>query len=167
MAGSNLKMGSNRGEFMRTFTLWIMGLALIGFYAMPISARSYGYGQPGTVATTYKGVVKSVREIYVQQGGGNNTLGIATGGIAGGVIGGALSGGKGVPIAAGAVLGAVTGSMVEKQSKQKTALEYIVALDNGELVTVIEGKGKIFGIGQRVYVTMDRSGYAYLSARGY
>jgi outer membrane lipoprotein SlyB len=68
----------------------------------------------------------------------DNGLGIAGGGVAGGVIGNAVGRGNFVPTAFGAVAGAVAGSFVEKKLKQQMALEYVVELYNGNLMTIVQ-----------------------------
>ncbi len=152
---------------MKKLVLLILGAMLFTSCAQQISADVYGSRQAGEVSTTYTGVVKSVREVRVSGDRlQDNTMGLASGGIVGGVLGGALGGGKFAPTAVGVVAGAVTGSLIEQQAKQQNAFEYIVELDNGSLVTVIQGKDRIFGVGQPVYLSMSHSGRSHLSPRG-
>lgn len=128
--------------------------------ARQISSDVYASRQVGEVSTTYAGFVKSVREVTVEQGDQleNNQLGIAGGGIAGGVIGSAVGRGNFAPTAAGAIVGAVAGSLVEKKLKQQPALEYVVELEQGGLLTVVQGLDQTFAIGQPVYVLVSPSG---------
>lgn len=140
--------------------LLTMSTMLITSCARQISSDVYASRQVGEVSTTYAGIVKNVREVTVEQGDQleNNGLGIAGGGIAGGVIGSAVGRGNFAPTAAGAIVGAVAGSLVEKKLKQQQALEYIVELDQGGLLTVVQGMDQAFVIGQPVYVLVSPQG---------
>ena len=62
------------------------------------------------------------------------------------------------PTAAGAIAGAVGGAFLEKKLKEQNAFEYVVQLDNGQMMTVVQGKDQIFGIGQPVYVLTSQGG---------
>lgn len=138
----------------------MMSTVLITSCAREISSDVYSSRQVGKVSTTYAGTIKNVREVTVQQGEQleDNGLGIAGGGIAGGVIGSAVGRGNFAPTAAGAIVGAVAGSLVEKKLKQQQALEYVVELDQGGLLTVVQGTDQQFDVGQPVYVLMSPSG---------
>lgn len=132
--------------------------------ARQISSDVYASRQIGEVSTTYIGVIKNVREVCVEQGEQleDNGLGIAGGGVAGGVLGNTLGRGNLFPTAAGALAGAVAGSFIEKKLKQQSALEYIILLDNGSLMTVVQGTDQVFNIGQPVYVMVSQSGRSRL-----
>jgi outer membrane lipoprotein SlyB len=139
--------------------LAISGL-LLASCAREISSDVYASRQVGEVSMTYAGVIRSVRPVTVQQGEQleDNGLGIAGGGLAGGAVGSALGRGKFLPTAAGAIAGAVAGSFAEKKLKQQTALEYIVDMDDGGMLTVVQGQDQVFGIGQPVYVITSQGG---------
>jgi len=138
----------------------IFGQFLLFSCAREISPDVYTSRQVREISTTHVGVIRNIREVRVLQGEEleENGLGLAGGGIAGGIAGNAIGRGKFVPTAAGAVLGAVAGSFVEKKLKQQSAWEYIVELDNGSLVTVVQGKEEEFGLGQPVYLIVSQSG---------
>ncbi len=140
--------------------LLVMGIALFTSCARQISSDVYTSRQVGEVSTTLAGYIKNVREVCMEQSEQleDNGLGLAGGGVAGGVIGHAIGRGNLLPTAAGAIAGAVTGSLVEKKLKQQIALEYIVELENGALITVVQGRDHIFNIGQPVYVIVSQSG---------
>lgn len=116
---------------------------------------------------TYAGVIKNVRPVTVEHGENleDNGLGIAGGGIAGGVIGNAVGRGNFAPAAAGAVVGAVAGSFLEKKLKEQTGLEYVIELDNGGMMTVVQGQDQVFGVGQPVYVLMSPGGRSRITAQ--
>lgn len=145
---------------MKQIILLAIGAILLTSCARQISSDVYASRQVGEVSTTYAGTIKSVRQVMVQNGEQleDNGLGIAGGGIAGGVIGSAVGRGNFAPTAAGAIAGAVAGSFLEKKLKEQNALEYIVELDNGGLMTVVQGQDQVFNIGQPVYVLVSPMG---------
>lgn len=145
---------------MRQFILAAIGAILCTSCARQISSDVYAARQVGEVSMTYAGYIKNVRQVMVEHGEQlqDNGLGIAGGGIAGGVVGSAVGKGNFLPTAAGAIAGAVAGSFVEKKLKQQTALEYIVEMDNGGLMTVVQGQDQVFNIGQPVYVVVSQGG---------
>jgi outer membrane lipoprotein SlyB len=128
--------------------------------ARQISSDVYSSGQVGEVSTTYPGVIRSVRVVTMQNGEQleDNGLGIVGGGVAGGVVGSAVGRGNLLPTAAGAIAGAVGGAFLEKKLKEQNALEYVVQLDYGGMVTVVQGTDQAFGEGQPVYVLMSPNG---------
>lgn len=154
-----MKINKSYAIITNSFLL-LMGSLFLASCAQQISSDVYSSRQVGEVSRTYAGVIKNVREITVQQGENleDNGLGIAGGGVAGGVVGSALGKGSFAPTAAGAIAGAVAGSLLEKKMKQQMALEYVVELDNGDLVTVVQGKDQVFYVNQPVYVLMSYSG---------
>lgn len=128
----------------------------------PLSAHHYGRASRyiGEASTTYTGVIRAIREIGAEKH--SSHLGTLGGGLAGGIIGGAIGRGKFAPTAIGAVTGAVTGSLIEKRSNQIVALEYIIELSNGGLMTIIQSPGP-YHIGQPVYVIVNPNGHSRLA----
>src|SRR4029077_7017969 len=114
--------------FTTNFILLVAATLLLPSCARQISSDVYASRQVGEVSMTYAGIVKNVREVCVEQGDQleDNKIGITGGGVAGGVLGSSLGRGNFVPTAAGAIVGAITGSFIEKKLKQQLALEYIV-----------------------------------------
>lgn len=127
--------------------------------ARKISSDVYVANHVGEVSTTYQGVIKNVRQVCVDgsESLGGNQTGIAGGVIAGGLVGNAISG-KFVPTAAGAIAGAIGGSLIEKKLKQQSAFEYIVEIQNGALMTIVQGTDNAFCIDQPVYVIVSQCG---------
>ena len=145
---------------MRNFIVLVVSAILLTSCARQIDSDVYASRQVGEVSTTYVGVIRSVREVCVEECEclEDNGLGIAGGGLAGGVIGNALGKGNFAPTAAGAIVGAVAGSLIEKKAKQQMALEYVVELYHGGLITVVQGQNQVFNIGQPVYVLVSPYG---------
>lgn len=138
----------------------ILGSLILTSCAREISSDVYASRQVGEVSTTYSGVIKSVRPVLVQHGEQleDNGLGLAGGGVVGGAVGNAVGRGRFLPTAVGAIAGAVAGTLAEKKLKEQTALEYVVQLENGNLITVVQGQDQVFAIGQPVYVLVSQFG---------
>ncbi len=153
--------------FLAKFFLLILGLSLLSSCARHISSDVYASRQVGEVAVTYAGFIKNIREVCVEQGEQleDNGLGIAGGGITGGVLGSAIGKGKLLPTAAGSIAGAVTGAFIEKKLKQQLAFEFVVELENGSLMTVIQGRDQAFHIGQPVYVMVSQTGRSRITPK--
>ena len=145
---------------LKNLILILVGTAFLTSCARNISSETYAAVQVGEAAMTYTGVIKNVREVVVQHGEelGDNGLGIAGGGIAGGTIASAAGKGHWAPTAIGAVGGAIAGAFLEKKLKQQKALEYVVQLDNGDLMTVVQGLDQSFYISQPVFVIVSPYG---------
>ena len=130
--------------------------------ARQISPGVYTGGSVGEVRQTYAGTLQSARLVTVQE---DELLeDNRTGGLVGGVAGGAAASrigqgtGKAVAIAGGALAGAALGALAERSVKRQQAMEYIVRLDSGALLTVVQGLQPQIGIGQRVYVQESARG---------
>ena len=128
--------------------------------ARQISSDMYAAPCVGEASVTYAGVIRNVRDVCVDGADelGNNQAGLFGGGAAGGIAGNAIGRGGLLPTAAGALIGAVGGTMIEKKLKRQAGLEYVVALDNGGLMTVVQGADQVFMPGQPVYVIVSQSG---------
>ncbi len=142
-------------------TLLICGtLASLTSCARQISSDMYAAPCVGEASVTYAGVIRNVREVCVDGSDQleGNQMGLFGGGAAGGIAGSAIGRGGLLPTAAGAVVGAVGGAMIEKKLKRQAGLEYIVQLENGGLMTVVQGADQVFAPGQLVYVVVGQSG---------
>lgn len=141
------------------------GILLFSSCARQISSDVYASRQVGEVSVTYAGIIRNVREVCIEQGDQleDNGLGIAGGGVTGGVLGSTLGRGRFIPTAAGAIAGAVAGSLIEKKLKEQLAFEYIVEIENGGLMTVVQGRDQFFSIGQPVYVIISQTGRSRIS----
>lgn len=112
--------------------------------------------QVGEACMTYSGCIVNVRPVCVQQQ--QTGLGAVAGGVAGGAIGSVIGRGCLAPTAFGAIAGAVVGSAVEQNNGRQTGFEYVIQLDNGQLMTVVQGCDTFFQCGDPVYVSMSGSG---------
>lgn len=122
----------------------------------------------GQVTETYPGVIESARVVSIQEGDRlqQNTTGGLIGGAAGAGAGAAVAStinegwGKAIAIGAGAILGAAAGAVAERETTRQTAIEYVVRLDDGRLVTVVQGVDGQLAPGQRVFMQVARGGRA-------
>lgn len=143
----------------------VISAAVLSSCARDLSSHAYSASQVGEASMTYSGVIQSIREVCVDGSDqlDENQLGITAGGITGGVLGNAIGRGNLFPTALGAVAGALTGSLVEKKLKRQMAYEYIVALNDGALLTVVQGKDQPMAIGEPVYVHISPAGRSRIS----
>ena len=77
------------------------------------------------------------------------------GGLAGGVAGSTIGHGysaNALGAIGGALVGGLVGSAAEKGLTAQTGLEYIVKLDNGQVISITQGTGQALGVGQRCLV---------------
>lgn len=117
-----------------------------------IGANDYSVAGTGEVNRALKGTVLSVRQVSVKSDNGAGTLiGAAAGGVAGSAIGGDdtahILGAIG-----GAVLGGVAGDAAQGALSKQSGYEYVIQLDNGNLVTVTQGTDILLTPGQKCLV---------------
>ena len=117
-----------------------------------INSDYYSVNQTGKVSTVSQCTVLSVRAVKVNSDSDAGTL---IGGIADGVAGSTIGGDStahALGAVGGALLGGLAGSAVEKGVNAQTGLEYIVKLDNGQVLSVTQGTEQALGVGQRCLV---------------
>ena len=68
------------------------------------------------------------------------------------------------PVAVAAA-GAVAGAYAEKALKSQNAMEYVVALENGESKTVVQGLDPTLAVGQKVWLMVSYQGRSRVTAR--
>jgi len=119
--------------------------------ASDINDDSYDYSSVGGANGVGQGVIVDVRSVQIQ---GNSQAGSLVGGLAGGVAGSTIGEGKGSVLASvgGALLGAFIGGVTQKELSEQKALQYIVRLSDGNMITVIQGMKNRLAVGQRVFV---------------
>ena len=113
-----------------------------------IQSSDYRYGQTMTMATeTAFGRVLEVRPVHVTGRGG--VIGAGIGALIGGMAAGfgSRSGAIGT---AGAVVGAILGAGAEAIASDQPGVEATIQLDNGKVITVVQGSQVKFCPGDRV-----------------
>lgn len=138
----------------KTAILLAMPLILtLGACTADLNTDNYYASSTGTVNTAKPCTVVSIRPVTVRSN--DNNAGTLIGAAAGGVAGSAIGGGHTVPILGaigGAVVGGIAGDAAQAELSKQTAFEYIVKLDNGSMVTVVQGNNTIIQPGQRCMV---------------
>jgi len=144
-------------------------IASLSSCAREISSNVYAADSVGEASRTLSGVVISARGITVQDSERlqDNGLGIIGGGLAGAYGGSHIGKGDGNTLATigGAVIGATAGAFAEKSLKTQQGIEYVVKLDNGEAMTVVQAVSPQFSVGQNVYVIISHQGRSRVIAR--
>lgn len=126
--------------------------ALLAGCADNINSDHYSTNATGKISTVSQCTVLSVRPVNVNSDSGSGTL---IGGLAGGVAGSTIGGGSTahtLGAVGGALLGGLAGNMAEKGLTSQTGLEYILKLDNGQVISITQGSGQPLVAGQRCLV---------------
>ena len=131
----------------------ICAAVLLTGCAENINSDHYATSSVGKVSTVAQCTVLSVRQVVVDSG--DTSTGTLLGGVAGGLAGSTIGSGRSahtLGAIGGALLGGMAGSAAEKGLSSQTGLEYIVKLDNGQVISITQGAGQALGIGQRCLV---------------
>jgi len=125
-----------------------------------MSGSVYSRDQARKVQTVHEGEVIMVREVLIE--GTKSGAGALAGGILGFALGSTIGGGsgKGVARAVGTVAGAAAGAATEEKATRQTGLEITVKLDNGEVVSIVQGADEAFDEGDSVRVLRRPDGTA-------
>jgi len=114
------------------------------------------------VATAEPGIVRDVRHLAV--GGARPLPDYRTGRVLGavaGVVAGSLfrdDRARATAVALGGLFGSIAGAAVERELTRERAVSYVVALDDGRRLTVIQQAGPVAAVGARVLVATDEVG---------
>lgn len=120
-----------------------------------ISSSHYSTSSVGSVSQTMGGTVVSVRQVSVSSE--DNNAGTLIGGALGGIGGSTIGGGStahALGAVGGAVIGGIAGNAAQRGLSSQYAYEYIIRLDNGNMVTVTQGTDILLNPGQRCYVSL-------------
>lgn len=139
-----------------------MALLALSGCARNINPNVYSEKHVGEASMTYQGVIVSARQVEVagSEKLEENVAGIGLGALAGGLAGNQIGGGSGniAATAGGAVLGGVAGAFAQKALTEQTGMEYVVRLNNGSMMTVVQGAEAQLSNGQRVLVIVSNDG---------
>lgn len=114
--------------------------------------KSYTKGEARQAQTVQRGVIVSIEEVTIEQD--STLLGPAAGGTLGGVIGSTMGKGRGrlLTTAGGAVVGAVLGALGEKAVRTEKAYEFMIDLDEGGTISVVQAIDGDYAVGNQVRV---------------
>lgn len=156
-------------KILSLFLSLVMVASLTTGCARNIGSTEYTEAQAGEAARTYRGTIISTRGVVVNTSdkGSENPLGLIVGGITGGVLGNTVGGGSGKRIATvgGALAGAAAGTYAQQELGRQNAIEYVVELENGETLSMIQGPEPFLAVGQKVFLIEGVNGRGRLIAR--
>jgi outer membrane lipoprotein SlyB len=128
----------------------IAAMALAG--CAPTSSNTYTREQMNQAAIVETGRIVSMRTVPIETSGRTGTLvGAGVGGVAGSFIGGdwrsnLLAG------LAGAVVGGIAGNAAERAATAGNATEFIVEVDGGGTIAVVQTNDDALRVGDRVTI---------------
>lgn len=138
---------------MFKFISLVAGLSLLTACTPNISANSVDAENLGHAQNARYGRIVQAMPVEVKSGTADST-GTFMGTAAGATAGSAIGGGTRMNILGaigGALVGGIAGHEVGKHAGKQTGTRYVVKLDNGKMVSVIQG-GQPMNVGQRVIV---------------
>lgn len=151
---------------MQRCGLYIICLVLsIGMISCAnFSASSFGGKQIRSAHIVEFGKVVSVKPVELE--GNTPILGTIAGGAVSGVLGSLIGGGSGriLSTVVGAGAGAVAGNIAERKITTQQGLEIEVKLDNGQIISIVQGADQSFSPGERVRVLRGSDGSARVSS---
>jgi outer membrane lipoprotein SlyB len=141
-------------------SLLVFIVLVTGGCASSMSPNVYSRDQAQKVQTVHKGEVIMVREVQIE--GTKSGVGAIAGGIMGFALGSTIGSGSGrtVARAAGTVGGAAAGAAIEEGATRQMGLEITIELDNGEVVSIVQGADEMFDEGDLVRVLRRPDGTA-------
>lgn len=129
---------------------------LLGGCVPNINHSAYNYWEVGRASCVKHGVIICRRNVIVDA---NSQTGAFAGSLVGAVAGSNL-GGCGVAGAigtlAGAVVGGVVGNAIEQDVNRQPAYEYLIRLDNGDTISVVQGTNMRLRVNEPVFVKFGR-----------
>jgi outer membrane lipoprotein SlyB len=128
--------------------------------ASPSSGRLYSRQEARVAWDVQYGRVVAVDDAVIE--GNRTALGRVGGGLIGYEAGRAVGSGSGQDIAGavGAVAGAVAGQAIEEKATRQDAWQFMVELDGGRTISVVQARDQSFAVGERVRVYTRRGGAA-------
>ncbi|MEX1994096.1 MAG: glycine zipper 2TM domain-containing protein [Steroidobacteraceae bacterium] len=143
---------------------WILPVLLAALSvqgcATPANGQVYSRQESKVAWDVHYGKVLAIDEAVIE--GERTALGRIGGGLVGYQAGRTIGGGSGRRIAGavGAVAGAVAGQAIEKRATRQDAWQFMVELDGGRTVAIVQARDQTFAIGERVRIYMRRDGAA-------
>lgn len=140
-------------KIIYTLIIAISALALVGC-ADDLDTDSYTDGSSGQLQNVRYGVIAQTMPVHINSEG-DKTIGMIAGGIAGAILGSTIGGGavaNGLGSVGGAVAGGAAGGAVGKAAGKQNGTQYIIKLDTGSTIAVVQGMTPALAVGQRVMV---------------
>lgn len=137
---------------MNKFLTLALPVMLLSACQSDIGSNQYSTGSVGVAASAAPCSVLSVRQVSVKS---NNGLGTVIGSVAGGVAGYSIGSGStahNLGAIGGAVLGGMAGGAAQGALSSQGGYEYVVKLDNGQVMTLTQGTDTLLTPGQRCMI---------------
>lgn len=148
---------SGRNTMVLAATL--LASMLVSGCAPSLSSNVYSRDETRIAQEVQFGTVEYVRTVQIEgtKSPIGSTAGAAIGGIGGSELG---KGGKSSAIGAigGAVIGGLIGAAAEEGLTRQAGIEVTVRLDNGRLLSVVQGADEPFAPGERVRILTTYNG---------
>lgn len=130
------------GSRWAAMTVALLAVVILAGCAQRQSQNVYKYDEVGKASAVTFGTVVSSREVDIT--GKNTGTGALVGAVAGAGAGSYVGSGSGSAWAAGAGLlaGALIGAAAEQAMADRTGVEYVVLLESGVVLTVVQDIGK-------------------------
>lgn len=120
--------------------------------AQNVSPNTYQSGEVGVASRVVPGVVIAKRSVNIDANSGAGGLaGVAAGAAAGSTMGSSTSSNV-VGAVGGAVVGGVAGNAIDKAVNHHQGYEYIIRLNKGRIISVVQEKDVQFRVNQRVLI---------------
>ena len=136
-------------------TLGVLVLSsLLAACQADIGSNQYGTSSVRQAAAASPCSVISVRQVTVKS---DNNMGALAGALVGGVGGYGIGGGKtahNLGAVGGALLGGYAGDKAQDALSSQTGYEYVVRLDNGQVMTLTQGTDVLLSPGQRCMILL-------------
>lgn len=128
--------------------------------ATPAGDHVYSRQEAKVAWDVHYGKVLAIDAAVIE--GERTALGRIGGGLVGYEAGRSVGGGSGRRIAGavGAVAGAVAGQAIEERATRTDAWQFMVELDGGRTVSIVQARDQSFAVGERVRIYMRRDGAA-------
>ena len=139
---------------MRKIASILAPVLLLAACQADIDSNQYTTTSVGLASAASVCSVLSVRQVNVKS---DNNLGAIIGGVAGGVAGYSIGSGdtaNNLGAVGGAVLGGWAGNAAQGSLSSQKAYEYIVRLENGQVMTIAQGTDVLLAPGQRCMLLM-------------
>lgn len=120
--------------------------------AQNISPNTYTGSEVGVVSKVKKGVVISRRAIKIDNASGMGGIAGATAGAAGGSAIGGVSSTHVMGAVGGAVVGGLVGHAIDKNVNAHKGYEYLIRLEKGQTISVVQTEEMQFQPNQHVLV---------------
>ncbi len=134
---------------MKKFLAILVPAALLAGCQSDIDSYQYRTSSVGQANAAAQCRVINVRQVQVKS---DSQLGTIIGGAAGGVAGYSIGGDSTAHLLGGiggAVLGGIAGNAVQGALSSQNGYEYVVELNNGQVMTITQGTDVLLSPGQR------------------